>query len=603
MATDITDRKRIEEALHARHSPCRSPTRRTLYRQLVEYLATILGVDGAFIAVPDPHDPFRMTMLACCLDGEVVENFDYSLRHTPCETVMGKEFQLYPERLGELFPLDQQFRALNIESYAGYPLNDANGRALGLVGAVSRGPLSQPAFIESVLLIFAVRVSAELERAAAQQALRASEANYREIFEASDDSIFVRDWGTGALLDVNRRACEIYGYSRDELLAIDVDTISQGVPPYTEADADAWLEVVRRDGHARYEWRRRNRDGSLHWDEVLLKCVTIGGQRRVLSIARDITERKVAEEGLRASEEQYRAVFNASTDALILWNSRSERVDVNPAYELMYGYGRDEVLAGVRTRELPAEHRERQARIIALSLTGEGFHGEFETQRRNGERFAIELRTVPIRYHGEPHVLAIIHDLTQRRAAERRREELESRLRQAQKMEAIGQLTGGIAHDFNNLLTTIMGYVTLAGEREVAHADAKLGGYLGQASRACERARDLIQQMLMFSRGQRGSPRVFALGTMVQDAMPALRLTWRRTVTIDVCIDPAPAIVRIDPVQLEQVLFNLCSTPAMRSAAPARIAVEVRRGNVESRSVCQLPRGARRGLRRTPRCG
>ena len=80
-------------------------------------------------------------------------------------------------------------------------------------------------------------------------------------------------------------------------------------------------------------------------------------------------------EALRASEEQYRAIFNASADALVLWNSRSQRVDVDPTYERMYGYTRDEVLGGVRAHELPEELRKRQEAIIARTLAGERCHG------------------------------------------------------------------------------------------------------------------------------------------------------------------------------------------------------------------------------------
>jgi PAS domain S-box-containing protein len=295
----------------------------------------------------------------------------------------------------------------------------------------------------------------------------------------------------------------------------------------------------------------------------------------VLCFTREITERKQAEEALRASEEQYRAVFNASADALVLWNSQSERVDVNPAYERMYGYRRDEVLAGVRAGELPAEHQQLQSRIIALTLAEQSYHGEIETVRRSGERFPIEVRTIPIRYRGEPHVLAMIRDLTERRRVEKERAQLEAQLRQAQKMEAIGQLTGGIAHDFNNLLTSILGYVTLASEREGALGDRRLAGYLAQAQRSCERARDLIQQMLMFSRGQRGSPRTLSLGPLVEDALAAVRPALPATVALlfDVAED-APR-VRVDPLQVEQVLLNLClnARDAIVGAGMVRVAV------------------------------
>jgi signal transduction histidine kinase len=109
-------------------------------------------------------------------------------------------------------------------------------------------------------------------------------------------------------------------------------------------------------------------------------------------------------------------------------------------------------------------------------------------------------------------VLYTARDITERRRAEADRAALEAQLQQAQKMEAIGNLAGGIAHDFNNILTSVMGYMVLAAERPAAEADAKLRDHLDQAQLACRRARDLIQQMLTFSRGRRGESRVVAPG-------------------------------------------------------------------------------------------
>ena len=145
-------------------------------------------------------------------------------------------------------------------------------------------------------------------------------------------------------------------------------------------------------------------------------------------------------------------------------------------------------------------------------------------------------------------------------------------------MEAIGQLTGGIAHDFNNLLTSIMGYVTLASEREGSLADRRLAGYLAQAQRSCERARDLIQQMLMFSRGQRGAPRTLPLGPLVEDALASVRPTLPASVTLSVDVAAASPLVRIDPLQLEQVLLNLClnARDAIDGAGVIRVDVRPR---------------------------
>jgi signal transduction histidine kinase/CheY-like chemotaxis protein len=230
----------------------------------------------------------------------------------------------------------------------------------------------------------------------------------------------------------------------------------------------------------------------------------------------------------------------------------------------------------MRARELPEDHRWQQASIIRRTLEGESYCGEIETIRRNGERFPIEVRTVPIQHRGEPHVLAMIRDLTERRRVEDERARLEAQLRQAQKMEAIGQLTGGIAHDFNNLLTSIMGYVALAAERDTALGDRQLSGYLAQAQRSCERAGDLIRQMLMFSRGQRVTPRTVALEPLVEQALASLRPALPPGVELAVDLAGVAPLTRLDPLQFEQVLLNLCINARDAIEGNGTIRVEVR---------------------------
>src|SRR6185295_14628466 len=124
---------------------------------------------------------------------------------------------------------------------------------------------------------------------------------------------------------------------------------------------------------------------------------------------------------------------------------------------------------------------------------GESVHFQVQGTRKDGAPLHVEMHAVPILYRGVPHALGMARDITAEQRAG-----LEAQLRQAQRMEAIGHLTGGIAHDFNNLLATIMGYVTLAGERAETSGDDKLAHYLEQSLASSRRARDLIQQMLTF---------------------------------------------------------------------------------------------------------
>jgi PAS domain S-box-containing protein len=819
------ERSRGDAALHAAALAVSSARGQTVFDELVRYLATILRVEVAFIARHHPDDPQTLQMLAMHYDGQPAAPVSYALRGTPCETVLGQQFRCYSSGLQQRFPEDHDARLQGTHSYAGHPLADLDGRPLGIVAVASRQPMVHVERIESMLQIFSVRAAAEIERLRADEALRRSEASYRAIFDAAEDAVFIHDWDSGAVIDVNPRACELYGYTREELFRADIADISADVPPHTAADARRWIARAR-SAPVTFEWQRRHKDGSLHWDEVRLKAVTIHGRPHVLAYTREITERKAAEEALRAREAQYRAIFDGSTDAMVLWNRDLRIVDVNRAFTQMYGYARADVVGTTFGQRIPAEGVQRRVAAIRRALQGEevqleaetvkkdGVHFEVElrylpiehrgephvlavgrdvterrqalaalrsseeryraifdgsvdsmvlwnrdlevvdvnaafvrmtglsreevvgrhwTQRpdaddiaqllphiegalqgrevqriarvlradgspfdielrylpvrigdaahalgvgrdvgerldrerrlrdseeqyreifnatadalvlrdagfriidvnssyermsgcsraevlgvdrvlanppeagaairalhrralagepvaietelvhRDGHRYTLELRGVPTRHRGEPHVLYMGRDISDRRRAERQRSELERQLLQAQKMEAIGQLTGGIAHDFNNILTSVIGYLAMAGERAEAHGDAQLERQIGQATLAAQRARDLIAQMLAFARRQRGERRVLAPGALVHQAVHLLRVTLPSTIELDDGeIDAAVPAVEADAVQLEQVLFNLCINA--RDAIDGAGRIEVRLGVTE----------------------
>ena len=237
------------------------------------------------------------------------------------------------------------------------------------------------------------------------------------------------------------------------------------------------------------------------------------GQPHVLYIGRDITRGKRAERALRDSEEQYRAIFNASADALVLRDADFRAVDVNPAYchaERLHPRGGDgrgrrldrSPIAAVPS-PLPGRARARAGR------RGAAIRGR-TPGARTARPLQVEVRGTPMMYRGQPHVLYAARDITERNAAEQRRSELERQLRQAQKMEAIGQLTGGIAHDFNNILTSVLGYVALALERPASVDDPVLARQLGQAQLGAQRARDLSRRCWRSRVRARGERRLLA---------------------------------------------------------------------------------------------
>jgi len=518
-------------------------------------------------------DATKMRMLAFCVDGRMIEDFEYALAGTPCETVIGQQYRIFPARLTEHFPLDEDFRRLGVDAYAGHPLTGAQGKPLGLISIVSRRALADPELVEAMLKIFAARAVTEIERRRADEALRASEEQYRAIFNASADALVLWD-SNYRRVDVNPAYERLYGWSRDEVIGCSYEH-----PAFSPEYARPRLELVRRalageTCHAELVAIRKN--GERIPTEVHAIPFQHRGQPHVLTSARDITERKRAEHALRASEEQYRAIFNASADALMLWNSRLQRVDVNPAHEKIFGFTREEVVGrGFEGLPYPEEFARPRIEMVRRALAGEASRADLEALRKDGQRIVTELRTIPFLHHGEPHVLQIARDITERKRAERDRHTLEAQLRQAQKMEAIGHLAGGIAHDFNNILTGILGYIVLAGEREAAAADPKLRQYLDRAQQASLRARDLIQQMLTFSRGRRGEPRPLDLPRSVHDALKLIGATLPSSMVIDVDLDSDVPAVIADPVQVEQVLLNLLINARDATRGAGGVAVQV----------------------------
>jgi PAS domain S-box-containing protein len=415
------------------------------------------------------------------------------------------------------------------------------------------------------------------ERRRSEEALRASEEQYRAVFNAAADALVLRD-AAFRIVDVNPAYVTMSGYTREEVIGRD-----------RLVAAPSELEAQIRELHARalagepvmLETTRVTKAGQKR--EVELRGVPINfrGEPHVLYIGRDIGDRKRAESALRDSEEQYRAIFNAAADALVLRDENARVVDVNAAMTSLCGWSREEVIGERRWIFARPEASDLAAAMHRRVIAGESVHFEVQGVRKDGTTIEVEMRAVRVMYRGVPHALGMARDITARKRAEAERDALEAQLRQAQKMEAIGHLTGGIAHDFNNLLASIMGYVVLAAERV---DDAKVSRYLDQALVSSRRARDLIQQMLTFSRGQRGSPRVIDLAEAVAGAAKLVRGSLPTTLEMRTDFQP-DARVLLDPVQLDQVLLNLAINARDAMGETGKLAITVRPAEA-LRAVC-----------------
>ena len=263
-----------------------------------------------------------------------------------------------------------------------------------------------------------------------------------------------------------------------------------------------------------------------------------------------------AEKLLRESEEKYRQIFNAPSEAIFIHDAEDGTIlDVNQTMLDMYGYSREEALC-LNIAELSGEDgslagEKALQKIKLLQKAANEGHQLFKWQdrRQNGELFWVEVALKRIVLGGKVLILAVVRDITERNR-------LESELRQAQKLEAVGTLAGGIAHDFNNILSAIFGYTELA--QMQVKGNPKLSDNLSEVFQAAQRARDLVKQILTFSRRSDQEKQPLQVSLIVKEALKLIRSSIPATIEIKKNIN-SPATVLADPTQIHQIVMNLCT--------------------------------------------
>ena len=235
-------------------------------------------------------------------------------------------------------------------------------------------------------------------------------------------------------------------------------------------------------------------------------------------------------EQIRASEKRLEAIINSALDAIICVDQHQRITVFNPTAAALFQCSASDALGSTLDRFLPDA-----AQALAFAqLTTQALLGEMTALTASGKELAVEV-SVSFERHAEGETTTVFaRDLTGRKKAEAHRSELEAQLRESHKMQAVGTMAGGIAHDFNNILTSINGYLALAEDRQAELGDVRLGRYLEQARLSARRARDLIRQLLTFSRGQRGTPRPLQLQLLVEELAHFLAPMLPKTVAFEV---------------------------------------------------------------------
>ncbi|MEW5911476.1 MAG: PAS domain S-box protein [Thermodesulfobacteriota bacterium] len=393
------------------------------------------------------------------------------------------------------------------------------------------------------------------ERKRAEEELKKSEEQFRSTFENAPEGMALID-SQRRFLRVNPMLCQMLGYSPEELLGQSFNRFTH--PDDQQSGRDRWQELLTGKAKVnRAEKRFIHKNGQVVW--VLASNLALrddqGRVRYILSHALDITERKQAEEDRRRSEAQVRSVLDASPDMILRFNRQRictffKASPLFPTRMTQSVVGQD--MATFAPAEIVAERMRLAVEVWQTHQPREHTYSVLV----NGQRY---FRWAVYVWWSEDEVLATIRDVTERT-------KLEAQLRQSQKMEAIGTLAGGIAHDFNNILGAIIGYAELALD-EVGQDGAAVHE-LKQVLLAGQRAKNLVRQILSFSREREQEQAPVQVATIVKEVLKLLRPATPSNIDIKTDLADQEAYVMADPVQMHQVIMNLCTNAvqAMESA-------------------------------------
>jgi len=395
------------------------------------------------------------------------------------------------------------------------------------------------------------------ERNRVMSELRENESRYRSLFDAASDAIIISQ--NNVCIDCNQQALQIFGCRREELIGQSPERLSPVVQP---DGSDSPAKSIEKNKLALagkpqfFEWTHQRFDGSSFEAEVSLSVIEFADNAYVQAIIRDVTGRKQAEKQLARQA----SALEHAAEEIIITDSDGMIEYANPAFEQISGYSRVEAMGNTFSFLENKKDDHAATEMWAALRAGEVWRGRITTKRKDGGLVEADATVSPI---FDPAGSLMGYVFVKRDVTEQIK--VEAMFRQSQKMEAIGTLAGGIAHDFNNILSAIFGFAEIA--KLETEEKSRPHRCLVKILEAAGRARDLVKQILTFSRQADMKPRPIQPKIIVKETIKLLEASLPSTIEIRSNLQANEAVMA-DPTSIHQIIMNLCTNAghAMRKS-------------------------------------
>ena len=417
-------------------------------------------------------------------------------------------------------------------------------------------------------------------RAAADQRVHQSEERYALAMDASEEGHFDWDLPTDMLF-ASAKLSALFGLPAEAGHVFRREFVKHiPYPPGEREPLQASLEAVIKGSVLRHEFEHRifAKSGEIRWLASRWKIQRDERARatRIVGVVMDVTERRQAAAELQRQKVMLDELIESAPEAIMMLDADWRAVQVNREFTRMFGYTADEAVGeDVGWRVVPEERLSEAQDARARLNRGEHVSRETVRKRKDGSLFHVSVLGAPIWVGGDRiGAFFIFRDITERKLAEAEQARLEARLRQSEKMEAVGRLAGGIAHDFNNILGGILGYGEMVFEEAAEGTPMKR--YARNLLTGANRARDLVDQILAYSRSQHAKRTPVEFDRIARETLELVRGSLAEGIALALVLPESPLIVVADPTQLHQVVMNLCTNAihAMGGSGTLRVVLE-----------------------------